>query len=43
MPKIWCLASKEYVQNDVSSKDIAKLYFRSEKKRVDADYEYYSI
>jgi uncharacterized protein (UPF0332 family) len=33
------LFSKEYVQTNEFSKDIAKLYFRSEKKRIDADYE----
>jgi uncharacterized protein (UPF0332 family) len=33
------LFSRIYVQNDEFSKDIAKLYFRSEKKRLDADYE----
>ncbi|MCL2116459.1 MAG: hypothetical protein FWH29_09580 [Methanobrevibacter sp.] len=33
------LFSEKYVQTNEFSKDIAKLYFRSEKKRIDADYE----
>jgi len=33
------LFSKEYVQTNEFPKDIAKLYFRSEKKWMDADYE----
>jgi len=33
------LFSFEYVLTNEFSKDIAKLYFRLEKKRIDADYE----
>ena len=33
------LFSKEYVLSNEFPKDIAKLYFRSEKKQNDADYE----